>query len=575
MLRKKTLLKNIGIIIILALTAILRLLWIDKIPNAIGGDELIYVLTSKSIALTGTDLTGSWNPLSVFLFNYPSGQMQAELPYFILLPILKFAPLSLLSVRLIYSIMSIFTVLLIYLISKHLFNKNIAIFTAFIASINPWFIYIGRTSYEMVPATLFFLCGLYLLLLSGSKKIFLGFLFFVLAFYSYIGTKLIFLPFILLSVLYSFYFLAKKKYLRSYLIILFLSLILVLSFVFAVKNNANSRMGEIISINDPVISNRVDYIRKNSIQSPITNILVNKPTVFVGIITEKFVTTLSFDYLFAKGDEFFSNMRHGLFYYLDFVFLILGIGFTFAKYRKLAFFLLGMIAVSIMPHVLHGTRLDNFTPHITLLFPFFIFFIGIGIWETGSLFKAKKYNIMALGIIVILYLISLLNFLNTYFYQFPLGGFFNFPVRQISKYIDLNSGHKTIVYSPRSYDLFTKYLFYANKLNVNTIQEVSKDIRHKKYVLGNVEFISCNTMLDFSKVKATIIYDFDCGSHPGKVKHKAISRLSDGGQVYEIYNDTVCKKYNLKGYPLGVSINDFSIENLSAKNFCEIFVSSL
>ena len=79
---RKLKIENYLLLFVIILASILRLLWLDRVPSAIGGDELIYVLNAKSMLLSGSDLTGTWNPLSIFFFNYPPNQMQAELPYF-------------------------------------------------------------------------------------------------------------------------------------------------------------------------------------------------------------------------------------------------------------------------------------------------------------------------------------------------------------------------------------------------------------------------------------------------------------------------------------------------------------
>jgi len=47
-------------------------LWLDRIPIGIGGDELTYVFNAKAIFLTGSDISGTWNPMSAFYFPLPS-----------------------------------------------------------------------------------------------------------------------------------------------------------------------------------------------------------------------------------------------------------------------------------------------------------------------------------------------------------------------------------------------------------------------------------------------------------------------------------------------------------------------
>jgi len=579
MFSKKNFRNYLPLILVILLASFLRLFWLDKIPNAIGGDELLYVVTVKAIALSGHDLSGTWNPLSIFLFHYPLGELQAELPYFLLLPIVGFFKFSLLSARITYAFLSIGEVVMVYLIARRLISKNAALAAGLIAGINPWLVYIGRTDYEVVPSGLFFLAGLYVLLIAKGRRILWSIPVLMLAFYSYVGTKLIFFPFVLASVLYCYFYVNNKKYLKEYLIVCFFSLALVLFFVLSLKlNPAFSRISEIASINDPLISSQVDAIRKVSIHNGLTNLFVNKDTIFAGILITKFFKSFSFDYLFVTGDEFFSVWRHGLFYALDFVFLISGVLFLFAKSRKIASFLLCLTVIAIIPQILHTVTTDNFTHHISLVFPFLIIFIGVGIWEIIKLFSSKKYFYASSILIVFLYGLSLLNFLNIYFYEHPLGGFFDFPIRIASKYIEIsrNSGQQIFVYSNGSYDLFKKYLFYSNALNKDSVPRIKNAIANSKagngLKFGNVNFVSCDNTIDFSKTSSIAIYDVGCGRNKEN-SHIKIPRLSDGGESFRIYNDKVCSKFGLKPYPSDLKISDFEIEDQTLQKFCETFIT--
>lgn len=572
--------RNLFLIIIIFLALTLRLFWLDKIPNAIGGDELIYVLTAKSIFLKWTDLTGVWNPLSIFAFHYPPEQMQAELPYFLLAPIVGSVSFSLLASKILYAILSTLSVLLIYLISKKLFSKNVAIFAGFIAAINPWFIYIGRTDYEVVPAVFFFLLSFYFLLLFKSWKILISIPFLFFAFYSYIGTKLIFLPFVFIAVFYCFIFLNKRKYLKQYLIVFFLSLFLVLFFAFLVKSSSvSNRTAEIFLPTDPFVSNQVDVLKHASIQTPFIVFFQNKANLYVKLIFTKLIDSFSFNYLFLNGDSFY-NIGHGFFYIIDVVFVILGLIFAFSKKRK-AFILLAVFTVlGAIPQVFYsssaGNQLENFGPHLALIFPFLIIFIGAGLAGFYELLRKKKIFPYLFGFIILIYLFSSLNFLYLYFFQFPLQGNFDFHVRLMSKYVKIanQNGQSVVIYSPRNKDEFKKYIFYANLLNGKTIEAIKETIVTDKYKLNNVEFLGCNNTIDPTKDKRVVIYNYVCGNLPKESKHLTIPRLLDGGESYRIYNDNLCSKFKLGQFPFGISIGDFAIESLSTQKFCQTFITS-
>ena len=578
MVSKKALLNYLPLILIILLAFVLRFIWLDKIPNAVGGDELTYIVNAKAMFLTGTDISGTWNPLTGFIFKYPAYTTpQAELPYFILAPMVGLFNFSLFSVRIIYVLLSVFSVYLIYLISKKLFNKNVGLAASFIMAINPWSIYMARTTYENSPAVFFYLLGFYLLLVLTKRKILLTIPIFFLAFYSYVGTKVSFLPFIFLIVLFAYFFVSKKKYAREYAVVLISCTLLIILFALAVFTTTGpSRVGELISLNSPEISKQVDYVRKVSMQNPLTGIFENKITIFSRIILTKLFKSFSFDYLFVYGDNFYSILRHGFFYVFDAFFLLVGFAAAYAFKKRVFFLLTSLALVGVLPQLLYSARTDNFSIHLSLTFALLPIFIGLGLWEIVNLIKNKVYFYSSLIIIGLLYLFLVFNFLNIYFYQFPLGGYFDFHVRVLSKYASLaeQNGKDVTIYSPSAPDIFKKYLFYSNGYNKNTYLKIRSVYKADKFDFGHLKFRGCDNTIDPTVSNGLIIYDFNCGALKKDYKHIAIPRLSDGGQSYEIFNDKICNGLSLKHYPYGLKIDDFAIENLSQQKFCETFITN-
>ncbi len=578
MVSKKALLNYLPLILIILLAFVLRFIWLDKIPNAVGGDELTYIVNAKAMFLTGTDISGTWNPLTGFIFKYPAYTTpQAELPYFILAPMVGLFNFSLFSVRIIYVLLSVFSVYLIYLISKKLFNKNVGLAASFIMAINPWSIYMARTTYENSPAVFFYLLGFYLLLVLTKRKILLTIPIFFLAFYSYVGTKVSFLPFVFLIVLFAYFFVNKKKYVREYAVVLISCTLLIILFALAVFTTTGpSRVGELISLNSPEISKQVDYVRKVSMQNPLTGIFENKITIFSRIILTKLFKSFSFDYLFVYGDNFYSILRHGFFYVFDAFFLLVGFAAAYAFKKRVFFLLTSLALVGVLPQLLYSARTDNFSIHLSLTFALLPIFIGLGLWEIVNLIKNKVYFYSSLIIIGLLYLFLVFNFLNIYFYQFPLGGYFDFHVRVLSKYASLaeQNGKDVTIYSPSAPDIFKKYLFYSNGYNKNTYLKIRSVYKADKFDFGHLKFRGCDNTIDPTVSNGLIIYDFNCGALKKDYKHIAIPRLSDGGQSYEIFNDKICNGLSLKHYPYGLKIDDFAIENLSQQKFCETFITN-
>jgi len=564
------------VILIVVLASILRFLWLDKIPIGIGGDELTYVFNAKAIFLTGSDISGTWNPLSAFIFHYPAYTTpQAELPYLLLAPVVGFLQFSLLNARITFAFLSVLTVIFIYLIAKEFFGSRVGVIAGLIAAINPWLIYIGRTDYEQVPATLFFLIGIFILLKAKGWKILWSVPILYLAFYSYIATKLIFLPLILIVIAYC-YFANKRQFLKQYLVVFGLCMLIVGIYVFALKQAPSIRLSEIFTPNAPALVDQVDAVRKVTMHSPLKNIFENKITVYLNILLTKTFDTLSPSYLFLLGDNFFTLFRHGLFYVLDAFFLVFGLAAVYKRKAKLFFLSVILIFVAILPHVFHSASLENFAPHIVLFFPFAIILIAVGIDEALHLGKKKWSFYAVLASIFLLYLLSVLYFLNIYFFQFPLQGNFDFPVRLLAKYASLENqnGKPVIIYSPAVPEVFKKYLFYTNSYNKNTVALIKSLYKTNKFNVGNIQFMGCNNTIDPTKTQSLILYDFNCGPLKADYKRVVVARLSDGGPSFNIFNDKICQNFNLKRYPTDLKISDFGIENQSAQQFCQTFITN-
>lgn len=564
----------IPIAIIIVAATFFRFYWLDRIPNAIGGDELTYIISAKSIILTGHDLTGTWNPLSAFLFRYPPNEQQAELPYFIHLPFSGPLPFSLLTARFPVALFSVWIVILLYLIAKKLFDAKTAFTVGVIAAINPWMVYIGKTSYEWSIAAFFYLLGLYLIIQKDKKTILLSTIAFLLGFYSYIGTKIILIPFVFLSILLA-YRLNGKIYRKQYAVVGIISILLTLFFLMRITTaTTGSRISEIFLPTGSGIAPEVDYLRKISINSPLSQVYTNKLTVYVQILITKLYRIFSPSYLFLEGDEFFSLWRHGMFYAIDAFFLILGSLYLFAKKRFEFIIITLFILISTLPQLLHK-NISDFSYHIALMFPFMILLIGYGIVAITELLH-KTWKKFLIGLIFCLYLISIGKFIYVYVYQHPLQGYFDFHARVLSKYLQLAQQHSipVTVYSDANSDYFKKFLFYTNGITRSNIKEISTYVKTLSFSLNGLTFAPCDDHLTIIPSSTISVVDRNCTSILD-VSHLSISRLSDGGEIYRIYNDSLCNGFNLKRYPQDISINDFAVNTLSTERFCETYISRL
>ncbi len=570
-MQRPTVRQYIPIIGIVLLSVIFRFVYVDRIPTAISGDELHYALTAKSIWLTGHDITGTWNPLSIFLFRYPPNEQQAELPYFLHLPFSGPFPFSLFLTKLPFALLSIGIVILLYDIARKLFGRTAGLITGLIAAVNPWFVVMGRTGYESTPATFFYILALWVLLSAKSWNILWSFIPLALAFYSYIGTKLIFIPFVILTVALT-YRNGKHNSFKPYGVLILSCTVLTAGYLLLLKASpAGGRIAELLLPSSPVVASHVNEIRKSFIQSPLLSLFVNKYTVYTQILFTKLFRIFSPSYMFLEGDQFFLPARQSFFYYADFLFIILGALAVYCKKRTYFFILTGFILIGTLPHLLHVTQGD-FSGHLTLIFPFLILMTGAGIAACIDTLKGKSRSI-ALGIAVLVYTLNIANFAFVYFFQYPLAGSADFPMRILARYLTLakNKNIPITIYSTRNGDFFTKYLFYSNVMDRQTMTDIRRADTRLPFSFNGIHFTDCNAKKQAPQGEVSI-YDATCNIKPAGV-NTYISKLTDGGILYTIVNDPVCSRRELNAYPTGITVTDLSVERLPELRFCTVYIS--
>lgn len=553
---------SLSLIFIILLSFLFRFIWLDKIPTGLSNDELDYILNAKALFLTGSDISHTWNPFS--LIPPRSSFPQAEIPPLVTFLFIGPLPLSLAWSKLIYVLISTGTVSLIYLITKKLIGYKEAVAAGLISAINPWLIFMGRTAYDVSLAIFFFLLSFYILLITKNRKIFWSLPFFFLAFFSYLGTKLIFLPFVLITAYFPCFVLNKKKYKTEYLILAVLSLLIFLFGVFHLKNQ--SRISELLSPQSNLVAQQTNNERRTSIKNPLT-IFSNKYVVFTKQTIEKYMETFSPDFLFLYGDPKaqFSLWEHGAFYYIDAIFLIVGISVLFAKNKKVLT-LLGLITlISPIPSAL-STVGTSFAVRSLLLCPILLIFIGTGI----SYFMNLGNNKLKVAILAV-YFLLFLNFINIYFFRNPIYNSESFSLsgRVLAKYLSFQKNPVYVINGDPKTPL-KQYLFYTNSYNKEGVKDIIKDFQTENYSYKNLHFITCDKADEIKE--GVIIYD-TCKKITKSKNFLTIAQLGDAGGIFTIQNDTICNQYKLSRYPYGITFSDFSIENLSSQRFCEKFIT--
>ena len=561
---KKT--SRIIFIIILIVAALTRLAFLDRIPIGINDDELHFVLNSKSIFYNLKNING--NRINLFSFEASS---------LLFAPILGLLPTNLFTARLPYALIGILSIFLIFKITFTLTkNYNLALITALVTAINPWSIYVSRTSFDAPVAIFFFLLCLFLMIRPKPKYILLSIVPGFLAFNSYIGTKIIYFPFVFLSAYFLHKFFNKKYGLQYFIVVLFSFLITVIYSVLLPNLSTGSRINELLTPNSQKIVDQVNLERRQSLQSPLKPLITNKYTVYTRNFIDKYLYSFSTDILFLNGDHAATGSlwKHGYFYYLDSILLILGIIYLYKNYLHFLILISVLLLLSPIPEAVRSDLLPAYVFHSSLQFPLLCIFVASGIlffWQTVS----NKYFRL---LFIFAYVFSFINFLDIYFFKAPIYQSESFPVssRIISKYISLETKNNRQIYflTRQPEVMFRNYLFYTNSFKksdtsyIDSLYLSSRDNIHYQ----NVHFINTQEFLPNTD-DYILIYDTDNFIFYNKYPDKFISRLSDAGKIYSIYQGSACQDTPLETFTHNLNLLDLKIENLSQPQFCQKFIT--
>lgn len=557
---------------ILLFAALIRLFLLNSFPTGISNDELHFVLNAKSVFLQFTDLARSgWNPLS---FQTIPQEASSELPFLLAAPFIGPLPLSLFWSKLFYVLISLTTIFLTYKITLILINPKIALISAAVFTLNPWSVYVGKTAFDAPIALCFFLLFIYLALILRGWKLLLSLFPALIGFYSYIGTKVIFIPLVLIVSYFSFHF-RKKARILPYLVLVFGSLFIVIFYYLNIqKSSVLNRFSELISPNNPQILYQSQTDKNLSLRSPFKPIFSSPVAVLFRQSFSKYLNNFSPDVLFLTGDHTYlvSLWQHGYFYYLDALFLLLGLIYLFWKQRNVFLLLIGLILISPIPEAIRIDRIPAYAFHSVLQYPFLIILISAGIYFTLNSIPKLKYPLL------FAYTILFLNFIDIYFFRYPIfqSEGFNFSRRLLSRYLSLESTKSPIisVLAKEPESLFRNYLFFNNQITRGNLNQISETYQHSQkrqhFVWENILITS--NLADINP-QGVVISDIDITDPKYLSSDKfSIARLSDPGKIFNIYRGITCSSTKLDPFTHNLNFTDFNLEFLPENQFCQKFI---
>lgn len=347
----------------------------------------------------------------------PGGYIYATVPFVAL-----FGPTALAS-RMVSVLSGIGIVFLLYLLGKGFFSEDVGLAIAAVAAINPWELSLSRGPFETHFALFLTLFGFYSFIRGLKQKYwFIAFgLAFGLAMHTYATYRLT----ISLLTVALILWIGKKalfKNLREPVFILSLIVIFALALLgvyLTVSRGSQDRFNTISVFNDQGLRSKITQEVQaerlvDSLPPVISSKLHNRPIEMTAVLAENYVKNFFPSFLFLHGD---GEVRHnpaemGEFYWIDLLFLILGIVYLYGTNKRLLLLLSGWILIAPLATSLVGE------PHALrsslLLVPLLIL-SGIGLWK---LWAVRKHTFIPLisFFLIILFLVQFVIFIDHFYF---------------------------------------------------------------------------------------------------------------------------------------------------------------
>lgn len=487
------------LIAILILSFALRVFEIDLNPPAVYGDEIAFAWNAYSVIKTGADEYGASYPLQFRSYD----DYKAPVPVYLLIPFIKVLGLNALAIRLPISIAGMLTVLVTYLLTKHVLNKKVALVAAFLLAISPWHVHLSRGFFEATLALLPFLLGLYLFFINKGRKsyIFFSGFFLVLSMYTYFSPRIL-VP--LFVIFLAFYARKYWNYWNRSLAFFFIAVILFFSLPIiklSIVDKGLSRFQKLSGDQDIAIAKIVNQERNTStLPTPIKEIVHNKGVIWLREVKNNYIEHFSPNFWYLYGDNslryFTGNM--GMFYLIELPFLLLGIYTIAKKEKRTGVFILGWLLLAPIPAAIVGR---SFALRSIAMLPAPMILTAYGLIVLYS--KLKQISYAKLSAVVFVLIVAGFGFtlgrqLLTYYYEYPVyaATWWGWENKALVEYARSNNDKFDHIFitnfysgSPMAYAFYTEYdpVLYRQAMNNPVAIGDRRLINMGKYYFGSLD----------------------------------------------------------------------------------------
>lgn len=566
------------------LNLFLKSFWITSIPAYLTHDEAYYATQAQSFLAGKSDITGRWKLLDFA----PANPIYSELTGvtyavgFLLFP--NNAQLAIKVVPVFFgSVIPVLLALIMYRLFK---DRLFFTVTAILATVNPWIFQFSRMSFDSLASVFFYLLGMTILLYARGLLIIAAAIPFTLGFFQYQGHKPLLVPLVLATCVYLYFSQEKKFVLKIQQITIlrrYIPHILLLSIAVGVVTFYLIRLPTLLSsvrVSEMTIDTKTLYQevytdRRLTFANPFSKFFVNKPIGFLHLLTQRFFRAFDLQWLFAHGNDkvdTFAVTQFGFLYTVDIILIIIGGGGLWfnRRWRMQAGFLTAIVLIGVLPNVLKNEEL-----WLTFRGSFMILGSLLYACVGAAIVYRQKRRSFRLGMLFA-YMVMVIPFFFHYFMRYPLLStkdifFYN---RVIASYIARQPTTHFSIYGNR--ELFESILTYNHMITPDTIKSLHTAYETNSYSLQNVSLASGCFDMQKSATNSSVvtIVDYRAGRCEKTASASAgplnISSVVDSFSLYGIYNDTLCKEYEVRNF-INITHNVFALESLSDQQFCESF----
>jgi 4-amino-4-deoxy-L-arabinose transferase-like glycosyltransferase len=461
---------------IIILGGFLRIYNLGGSPPSLNWDEAAFGYNAYSVSKTLKDEYGKILPVFTRSFD----EYKSALPLYLIIPSINIFGINEFGIRFPSAFIGTLSILLIFLLTKEIFDKKAALLAAFVFSIEPWSVHLSRINYESTEAMFFLLLGFLLYIFSKKKNKLLPFsvVSFMISMFTYNSNKVLVPIFIILLIIINW-----KELLRYPKKIINISLIILAIFVapFVILAIAGQSFARVTYTNIFILW---------------ANELSPKIYYFIWDVVGRYISYFSPYNLFIRESQEPATIIAGnsIFYVFEFIPLVIGFIYLLKNSKKYKDFLV-LLLISPFP----ATATWNFfQPGRTMsLFACYSILIGVGLYKIINIFPKllQKILISTLVLFSLLNAFYLMDSINVYLPVRDGGNWqseFRYIVPVVMQYADKYD--QVIINTPQAQP-YIFYLFYGKYDPAKYLKEL--DLTYigtprKHYDFGKFHFRTIN-----------------------------------------------------------------------------------